>query len=261
MEDELLSPLKGEKFTFLCHKDIQCFNECCGDLRMVLTPYDIIRIKKRLGIASEEFLNRYTEQELSDTTWFPMVKLKMNHKDKKCPFVTPEGCSIYEDRPGACRTYPLGRAASKPGGNKTQEEYFFVNEDYCQGYKEDKEWSIDQWKLDQGIEEYNHMNDLWTGLITHKAIQQGGVPREKQLQMFCMACYDIDTFRRFVFDSSFLNMFEIEGEVVEKIKKDDIALMKFALKWLRFSLFGEDTLTINSAVLKARKKAEANNNN
>lgn len=259
MEDELLTPVSGDKFTFSCHKDISCFNECCGDLRLVLTPYDIIRIKQRLGMSSEEFLDRHTEQEFSDTTWFPMVKLKMNSSDNKCPFVTPEGCSIYEDRPGACRTYPLGRAASNPDGKETQEEYFFVNESYCMGHKEDKGWSIDEWKADQGINEYNDMNDFWTEVITHPTVQGRTPPAGKQLQMFYMASYNMDTFRNFVFDTSFLNMFDIKDKVVDKIKKDDIALMKFAFLWLRFSLFGEDTLKINDTVLEARKKAEGDN--
>ena len=46
---------------FRCHKDIDCFNACCKNIDIMLTPYDILRLKKRLGITSTEFLRQYTE--------------------------------------------------------------------------------------------------------------------------------------------------------------------------------------------------------
>ena len=45
---------------FRCHKDIDCFNACCKNIDIMLTPYDIIRLKQRLGITSTEFLREYT---------------------------------------------------------------------------------------------------------------------------------------------------------------------------------------------------------
>jgi Fe-S-cluster containining protein len=40
-----------------------------------------------------------------------MVKLSMGRDEgHRCPFVTDKGCSIYEDRPEACRLYPVGWA-------------------------------------------------------------------------------------------------------------------------------------------------------
>ena len=46
---------------FRCHKDIDCFNACCKNIDIMLTPYDILRLKQRLGITSTEFLRQYTE--------------------------------------------------------------------------------------------------------------------------------------------------------------------------------------------------------
>ena len=43
---------------FRCHKDIDCFNACCKNIDIMLTPYDILRLKQRLGITSTEFLRR-----------------------------------------------------------------------------------------------------------------------------------------------------------------------------------------------------------
>ena len=47
-------------FTFKCHTVIACFTQCCRDITIVLTPFDILRLKKGLGVSSDEFLEKYT---------------------------------------------------------------------------------------------------------------------------------------------------------------------------------------------------------
>lgn len=253
-EKEFLTPVSGGKFRFSCHKGIECFNKCCADLHLILTPYDIIRIKNRLGLSSEEFLKRYTAPHTGEKTRFPMLRLKMDDKTKTCPFVRPEGCSIYEDRPGACRTYPLGRAASRSIDEETKEHYFMVEESHCLGHNEDKEWTVKEWREDQGVDEYNEMNDPWMGVITNAVVLTKEELSSKKLQMFYMVSYNLDAFRKFVFETKFLDVFDIEKEVIEQMKRDDVELMKFAIKWLRFSLFGGNALKIKDAVAEAQKK-------
>ena len=64
------------KFKFRCHKGIKCFTKCCKNINILLTPYDIIRMKKRLGISSEEFLDKYTYMEFDEKSSHPLVRLK-----------------------------------------------------------------------------------------------------------------------------------------------------------------------------------------
>jgi len=239
-----LTPISGDRFRFSCHRGIECFNKCCRDLRMVLSPYDILRMKRRLGLSSEEFLEMYTTPEADDTTPFPLVKLKMDVGTLKCPFVSPEGCTIYDDRPGPCRTYPLGRAASAAGGSGVRESYFIVKEPHCLGHREEREWSIEEWKQDQGIGEYNEMNDRWTKVLTHPAIIRHIALSTRKLQMFYMVSYNLERFRDFVFQTRFLDLFEVPGDTVQRIKTDEVELLKFGIEWLRFSLFGEDTIKV-----------------
>ena len=47
-------------FSFACHKGVPCFNECCGDVNIFLTPYDILRLKNNLNMSSEKFLAEHT---------------------------------------------------------------------------------------------------------------------------------------------------------------------------------------------------------
>ncbi len=51
---------------------------------------------------------------------------------------------------------------------------------------------------------------------------------------------------RLVFESSFLNRFDVGKNVRQRIRTDDAALMIFAVKWLRFSLFGEPTVRMHT---------------
>ena len=54
----------------------------------------------------------------------------------------------------------------------------------------------------------------------------------------------LDTFRSFVFESSFLEKFEIPSEELEELKTNDEALLRFAFKWLRFAMFAEPTMKV-----------------
>jgi hypothetical protein len=68
-----------------------------------------------------------------------------------------------------------------------------------------------------------------------------------------MACYDLDRFRRFVLESSFLERFELEDELVRQIRSDDVALLRFAFLWMRFALFAEPTLKARESEPKAER--------
>lgn len=245
---EVFRPFEENEFRFSCHRDIGCFTDCCAKLRLILTPYDILRMKNRLKLTSEVFLEKYTDIVLEDRSRFPMVKLKMKEDEKQtCPFVTKEGCSIYEDRPGACRLYPLGRASTMIEGEKdAREKFFVVDESHCLGFQEKKPWNLDEWLNHEGVNEYNAMNDQWLQIITSpKSLGEGGGTTRK-LQMFSMASYNLDKFRQFVFKSKFFDLFEVDWDLKEELTTDDVALMKFAFQWLKFSLFGDKTIALKS---------------
>jgi len=242
-----MQPVPGRTFRFACDPALPCFTRCCADLELVLTPYDIIRLKNRLHLYSGAFLDRHATTSTDRLSGLPVVKLKMQtDTTRRCPFVSPGGCVVYEDRPGACRLYPLGRAASKISKSRSRECYFTVKEAHCLGWKEEKEWTIQAWLADQGMDEYNTMNDSFTDITTGRPPKRLRTLSHQQVKMYFMACYDPDAFRRFVFDSSFLDRFDISEEILNRIRTDDIELMSFACRWLKFSLFGERTLQINS---------------
>lgn len=168
-----------------------------------------------------------------------MVSLKMlKDQDLRCPFVRPAGCSVYEDRPGSCRTYPLGRmAVRKPGRQGCREFYILIQEAHCLGFAQPRQWTVRQWKKDQQLDIYNEMNDLMLDILSLKRSRGKELGTEEN-ELFYMACYDLDGFRDLTFEKKLWASAAVSEGLVEAIRKDDVALMRFAIEWIKGAVFG-----------------------
>ncbi|MBF0212060.1 MAG: YkgJ family cysteine cluster protein [Magnetococcales bacterium] len=245
----VLHPVRMEgdtHFKFRCHPDIPCFNTCCANIEILLTPYDILRLRKRLNISAEAFLYEYATPYTLTKGQLPVPLMRMNPETGKCPFNTPSGCSVYEDRPVTCRYYPVGMALMhKQNSQENESFYYLIKEDYCQGHQENLEWSIDSWRQDQGSDGYDLRNQGWMDLILKRRSAGDEVNTSLQLsEFFYMASTNPEEFRRFVFESTFLKRFDLAPETVERIRTDDEALIEFAFDWLKAILFGDKKLAL-----------------
>ncbi|NCO41600.1 MAG: hypothetical protein COZ06_28965 [Armatimonadetes bacterium CG_4_10_14_3_um_filter_66_18] len=253
-----------DKFRFRCHPGVPCFNQCCRDVNIFLTPYDVLRLKNALGMTSEEFLERHTLLPFSKEQTLPTPVLRMEENEQKsCPFVTAEGCGVYNDRPWACRMYPLGLASprdDRPGGGWASEApgegdrefYFVLQEDVCRGFEEEREWTVGQWLRDQDVGPYNEMGERFKELTLQDRFLQGEPLDPKQMEMFHTAVFDLDKFRRFVFESSFLQRFEVAEKQSETMRSDDEELLRFAFDWLKFCLLGQKTMKLKPEAANAQ---------
>jgi Fe-S-cluster containining protein len=228
------------RFKFKCHPGVSCFTECCRGINIILTPYDVIRLKKRLDLPSDQFLAIYTKPHLLEKTDLPVVTLKQLDDDQEsCPFVRDDGCILYEDRPTACRYYPLGTASLQhKEGADDEGFFFFVHEPHCQGFEESCQWSVSEWRHDQGVDLRDEVNFEWTDLVVHKRSFPPNIKLTEQAkQMFFMVSYNLDKFRSFVFESTFLERMPVDADTKEKLKTDDVALFKFGVNWLKSIFF------------------------
>ena len=241
---------------FECHPGVSCFTACCHNIKIILTPYDILLLKKRLNLASHELITQYTEPTYLEKTDMPGVQLKLVGDKNACPFVTPEGCTVYEDRPTACRYYPVGMADFHEGGTNDADEqkfFFLVKEDHCKGHEEPKQWTIRDWRADQGVDVRDEMNKEWLRLVMRrKSFGLQATLSEAAKRMFFMASTDLDTFRKFIFESSFLDTYEVDEQILAKIKEDDIELMLFSFQYLANTLFGAGEMPIKQEKLQAK---------
>jgi len=169
--------------------------------------------------------------------------------------MTPEGCSVYEDRPTACRYYPVALLSMrKEGENFDTASYALVKEDHCKGHEVARSLTIDEYRQEQGVDVYDELARGWRQLVLKKKSSGPtvGKPSLKSRQMFFMACYDHDQFRAFVASDSFGKLFALSLEEREKIVGDDVELMRFGFRFLRQVLFGEETIPLNDAAAKER---------
>jgi len=219
-------------FKFNCSKEISCYTQCCRDITIVLTPYDVLRLKTGLEISSGEFLDKYTHMIPQKDRLIPLVILKMNETDKKCSLVSDEGCTVYSDRPWPCRMFPLDL-------NEDGTYSLISDNSRCLGLNEDNIRKISDWLEEQGIKPYEEMNEFLSSLTIQLQSHQLDVTNPKIQQMIMMALYNIDKFREFVFNSTFLDRLEVEKDILDKITDSDHDLLKFAYEWLKFGLFGK----------------------
>jgi len=229
-------------FTFRCGPDLACFGQCCHDVTIVLTPYDVLRLKHAMGIDSTEFLEKHTLTPRAPDQKFPIVILQMLDDTKQCPFLGERGCSVYHDRPWACRMYPLGAAEPKRATPTDQPFHFVLREDLCRGHAESTRVSVRDWISSQGAEAFEMMSGGFKELTLHDFWEGDRPLSQQQAAMFYMACYDLDRFRRFVFETRFLQLFEVDEARIEALRTDDQELLEFGIQWLRFSIFGERSM-------------------
>ncbi len=237
-----------DTFCFSCHPGLSCFTNCCADINILLTPFDVLRLARRLEMSTQDFLDQHTMMPITKDLHLPVVILKMGDDEKKrCSFVDETGCSVYEDRPWSCRMYPLGMALPPARAGVEPEPVFVLFEDdFCAGFKEasDQHWTVESWKENQAVNRQEALEKGFQDIVSHPWFIGGRQLDPRRIEMFHTACYNLDRFREFVFSSSFLKRFELEDELVEQLRTNDEALLEFAFRWLRFALFGEPTIKV-----------------
>lgn len=230
----------GATFRFACHPNVPCFNACCSDLTLMLTPYDALRLRRALGISAADFIQHFASRFTAPDTGFPMLRLAMRQeRQKRCPFVSPEGCKVYADRPGACRTYPLGRATRLDADGTVVEQFFVVQEPHCQGFEEAATWDAPAWLADQDLAAYNRYNDRYMRLMA-LARGKGAVLSDKQSQMVWLAQYQPDAFQEFIGKMGLFRLVEIDEERQRKVMTDEEEALVFGLDWLELAFFGRE---------------------
>ena len=77
---------------------LTCAN-CCKTLSVVVDDADIARLAKRLALTPQAFAQRYIKRDPDKTKVF---------RSQPCPLLGPDNrCTVYEDRPQACRDFPF----------------------------------------------------------------------------------------------------------------------------------------------------------
>ena len=257
----LESPVKPQQLglddtiQFHCHKGIECFNACCMNIDFTLTPYDILRLSRRLGLTTTQFVALFGHRYDLDAHGMPGLKMKPVEGGTACQFVTEEGCSVYEDRPTACRYYAMGTMGMRRKDSPVLEDvYFMVKEPHCRGHDEPRTLTVREYREEQKVEHFDDMNREWLDIIVKKrsAGPTVGAPSERSFQLFYLASYDLDGFRAFTQTAGFNAMFDLDADARKALDEDDEALLNFAMRFLKQVLFGEFTIPVKQGAAKQR---------
>lgn len=231
---EKLAP--ESRFRFSCHAELACFKQCCQNPTIILKPYDIIRLRRRLDVTSTQFLERYTVTVREDRSLLPLVMLDIaGEEGSGCPFLAADGCGVYADRPGACRLFPVVLGSSL-GQDGVRDDYFLKRLDFCRGFQEGPEWTLSQWQADQDIDASEALNREWLEIVLKRGAANPMAEDARETALFTMAVYDLDRFRRHIFTTPFLKIHEIPAQVAAILREDDVALLGFGYTYLKMVL-------------------------
>ena len=229
---------KDGTFSFSCHPRVQCFTECCRLLDLALTPYDVLRLRLGTGLSSEELLEKFIISEQEPGEAFPRLYLSMVDDGKgSCVFVRNSGCSVYAHRPGACRTYPLGRAVMR-GETDIKEYFVIIRERHCLGFNETAKHTPKSYTDDQDLILYNQFNDAMLEIFQHQAIRNGFIPSHQDITLFILALYNLDTFRKTLLDDR-LHLVHLNSMEKEQLQNDDERLLKFGIALVKKHIFSQ----------------------
>jgi len=241
------------RFRFQCHADLPCFNQCCRTPTIILSPYDLLRLRQALGITSGQLLERYTRQEIEPNANLPLVFVDVHRSPEGgCPFLTAHGCTVYPHRPAACRLFPL-TMGSRLTPDGVEDHYFCRRLDYCRGFTGEVEFTVASWMADQGFPEYDQGRRAWIEILLKAGLTERPVADARIQDLFAALAYDLDRFRRLVFDPVFLEAYELEAEALADLKTDDLALLDFSYRLLPTVLSPEGARLLTAVIRRSTR--------
>lgn len=238
-DPELTALAPDEPFRFACGPGVSCYNHCCQDLNQALTPHDVLRLRRHLGLSWARFLEQYAVMYAGPASGLPVVSLRFAaSREKRCPFVAPEGCSVYAARPTSCRLYPVARALTRSRRDGRVVEHFaLIREDHCRGFEQGPAQTVRQWIAAQEVREGLAADDRLMDLIALKNRLRPGRLDAQQEEWIAAALYDLDRLKQAA-AAGRLQAVAWPDSPGLPAQEDDEGWLAWGLTWVRQALFG-----------------------
>jgi len=176
-------------------------------------------------MGSSEFLSKYAMSFLSKVGNIPVVQLMMDPQTLCCPFVDEEGCRVYEDRPWACRMFPLDLSC-------VDSKYRIIaRKERCMGLFERSTGKVADWLKSQGVLEYAQMDMEYQSVVPERF--KPGAPMNEGLGRVLFMAYDLDRFAELLADNRFLELHEVDDNLLRLADQDAKELLRLAFRYIR----------------------------
>jgi hypothetical protein len=82
------------------------------------------------------------------------------------------------------------------------------------------------------------MNESYEEITLHDYFLKGNKLDPEKSKMLYMACYDLDEFKRFLFETRFFDVDDVEKGIIKRVRENEEELLSFGYKWVRYNLLG-----------------------
>jgi hypothetical protein len=118
--------------------------------------------------------------------------------------------------------------------------HVLVREEHCRGFASETSHSVAGWSENQGLAEYNRLNDALLGLLYHKEIGRGRrTLSQEERDAFLLALFRLDDFGSMAASPVFYEKHLPDRGEREAILADDLLLLRFGIRWLTKRLFAQ----------------------
>lgn len=211
-----------DKFRFSCR---QCGKCCIEREDILLTPLDLFKLSKKLNMTPNDFVEKYGEVYIGDSSRMVLVRLKPRGSIRRCPLLKDRKCSVHDAKPRVCAMFPIGRAFRlNPEKSSADQisvkniEYIF-NGAHCGNAEEH---TVREWLEAFGIPIEDEFFVEWQKTLTeiceivHLAEKKFSL--EKTLDIIWSAIYAL-MYMRYDIDQEFIPQFEKNrDELLEKLR-------------------------------------------
>lgn len=148
--------------------------KCCKNREdILLTPRDLFQLAKHLDILIGEFVQKYCEAYVGDSSRIPIVRLLPTGIDKRCPFLRGTRCSVNSVKPVVCALFPLGRCltidSSKNRTEFTVSDVVYINQDpHCGDSR--KTHTVRKWLETSNVPVNDEFFVKWNSVISQVGI-------------------------------------------------------------------------------------------
>lgn len=139
---------ENDEFEFECQR---CGSCCMNREDIIINSFDVFQGAKGLGIATKEFIEKYTLKTLGSFSKLPVVTLG-HQENGMCHFLEFDymdsglfKCIINDFKPGACASHPLGLITRYDKKTNARDEVAFIKTEQCDNSKKPVKQKVKDW--------------------------------------------------------------------------------------------------------------------